>query len=240
MAKKNQKNEVSVTEAVQTSHRKANIAVIIIAAVTALILIAIAVMCAVRVDPLDGIKAPDSKKSEHYELYDLGSSTPLEMTSSTQSKIRTALGNMDFSIMNAVLQGNWDYSYNFVRNSSDKKITLTADEIKDKTATEKEYMVEFVYVNSVVDGTLKKSLAQKIEVDGETVYFDRLKVLIGNTDNSVGEIYMYPYIYEYATNKVAEDGVRYEKYRITPVKVRANTTETYKALAKIVAEVKNG
>lgn len=240
MAKKNKKNDVSVAEAVKASHRKANIAVIIVAAVTALIIIAIAVMCAVRVDPLDGVNAPDSKKSEYYALYDLDSASPLTLNSSAQSKIRTALDDMDFSVMNAVLQWNWDYSYNFVRNKDGDKIKLTADALNEKNSTSTEYMVEYVYTGAVVNGELNKSLAQKIEVDGETVYFDRLKVLIGNTENSVGEIYLYPYIYEYATNKVAEDGVRYEEYRVTPVKVRANTTETYKALATIVTEVNNG
>ena len=240
MANKNTISEVSAEEPVKVSHRKANIAVIIVAAITALILIAIAVMCTVRVDPLDKIVAPDPKKSEQYNLYDLDSSTPLVTNSSAQSKIRTALSTMDFSVMNAVLQWNWDYSYNFVRNSDDKKITMSAEEVKNKFATASQYMVEYVYVSSVVNGELNKSLAHKIEVDGETVYFDRLKVLIGNTENSVGEIYMYPYIYEYATNMAAEDGLRYETYKITPVKVRANTTEAYAALGKIVTEIKNG
>lgn len=240
MAKNNKKNDVSVAEAVKASHKKANIAVIIIAAVTALILIAIAVMCAVRVDPLDGVNSPDSQKTEYFDLYDLDSSSPLTLNSSAQSKIRTALGGMDFSVMNAVLQWNWDYSYNFVRNSNGDKIKLTAGEISDKRPSSSEYMVEYVYTNSVVNGELDTSLAQKLEVDGETVYFDRLKVLIGDTQNSVGEIYMYPYLYEYATNKAADDGARYEEYRVTPVKVRANTTDAYKALATIVTEINNG
>ncbi|MDE7108184.1 MAG: hypothetical protein K2O39_07665 [Clostridiales bacterium] len=239
MAKNNKKNDAAVAEP-KVSHRKANIAVIIVAAITALILIAIAVMCSVRVDPLDGLNTPDANKSERYELYDLDSSVPLMTTSKAQSKIRTALGTMDFSVMNAVLQWNWDYSYNFARNSECKKITLSASEINEKCSTEKEYMVEYVYVDSVVNGELDKSLAQKLTVDGETIYFDRVKVLIGDTENSVGEIYLYPYVYEYATNRVAEDGTRYESYKITPVKVRANTTEAYNALKNIVTEIKNG
>lgn len=239
MAKKNKKNDAAVAEP-KVSHRKANIAVIIVAAITALLLIAIAVMCSVRVDPLDGLNTPDANKSERYELYDLDSSAPLMTTSKAQSKIRAALGTMDFSVMNAVLQWNWDYSYNFARNSEGNKITLSASEINEKSATSTEYMVEYVYADSVVNGELDTSLAQKLTVDGETIYFDRVKVLIGDTENSVGEIYLYPYVYEYANNRVAEDGTRYETYKITPVKVRANTTEAYNALKNIVTEIKNG
>lgn len=239
MAKKNKKNDISVSEAVKASHKKANIAVAIIAGVTALILITIAVLCTVRVDPLDGVKAPNLNKSEYYELYDLDSNAPLTTTKATQSKIRTALDTMDFSVMNALLQWNWDYTYNFVRNSDDKKITMSASEIIDTTSTADAYMVEYVYVNAMVDGKLNKSLAQKLTVDGETIYFDRLKVLIGNTQNSVGEIYLYPYVYDLATNRVADEGKQFESYKINPVKVRANTTEAYKSLGKIVTELNN-
>ena len=65
-------------------------------------------------------------------------------------------------------------------------------------------------------------------------------MLIGNTDSNVGEIYLYPYVYEYATNRVADDGARYETYKITPVKVRANTTDAYTALKNVITEIKNG
>lgn len=239
MAKKNKKNRVSVEEAVKASHRRANIAVIIVAVITALILITIAVFCAVRVDPLDGIAAPDESKSECYYLYDRDSSTPLVTTKSAQSKIRTALGSMDFSVMSAVQQWNWDYSYNFVRNSSDNKISLTADDVIDKTPSSNEYMVEYAYTGCVVGGELDKSLAKKLTVDGETIYFDRLKVIISDTKNGVGEIYLYPYVYAYVQNNAAEGGERREAYRMTPVKVRANTTEAYAALGKIVEELKS-
>lgn len=239
MAKKNKKSEVSVDEAVKASRRRANIAVIIVASITALILIAIAVMCAVKVDPLDGINTPDSDKSEHFVLYDLDSTSSVTLNTSAQSKIRTALEKMDFSVMSAVLQWKWDYSYNFVRNSDGDKITMTASEITDKASSASEYMIECVYTNAVVNGQLDESKAQSLNVDGETIYFDRLKVLVGDSQNSVGEIYLYPYLYDYATNKAAEDGTRYETYKVSPVKVRAYTTETFAALAEIVTEMKN-
>lgn len=238
---KNKKNEKTVVaEAVRSSRKRANIAVAIVAGIAALILIAVAVCAAVRVDPMDGIAKLDESKMEHYELYDLNGTDSLMTTKTTQSKIRTALGKMHFSVMNAILQWNWDYSYNFSRNSKGNKIKLTAEEVTAKKATDAEYMVELVYTNATVNGELDKSIAKKLEVDGETVYFDRLKILIGDTDNGVGEIYMYPYIYDYANNKAADDGIRYETYRVTPVKVRANTTETYAALGKIITELNNG
>lgn len=236
---KNKKQNKAADRAVAASHKKANIIVAIVVGIAALFLIAVAVLCAVRVDPLDKVAAPKESKGERYEIYDRGSSSPLVAEKSVQSKIRSALSGMDFSVMNAVLQWNWDYSYNFSRNSDGDKIMMTADDVVAKTGSADEYMIEYVYENATVDGELDKSKAKSLEVDGETVYFDRLKVVIGDTENSVGEIYLYPYIYERATNKIAGGGVPYSTYRITPVKVRANTTSAYAALADIVRDIKN-
>lgn len=228
-----------VQKAATSSHKKANIAVAIVVGIAALILVAIAVLSAVHVDPLDKVKKPNSDSAEYYELYDLNTTAPLMTNGGVQSKIRTALGDMDFSVMSAMLQWKWDYSYNFSRNSEDEKVTLTASEVRAKAPAASEYMVEIVYAPGVEGGEIT-SAAQSLKVDGETVYFDRLKIVIGNTNGTVGEIYLYPYLYEYATNEVADDGLTYQAYRVTPVKVRANTTKTYNALAEIVTAVKNG
>lgn len=232
---KNKKITYAATVAKTAVNKKANIIVAVVAGITALILIAIVVMCFVRVDPLDGLAAPtNAQKGERYELYDAGGRTPIVSNDIIQSKIGVALGEMDFSVMSAVLQWNWDYSYNFVRNANGDKITMTSQEITDKFPSSAEYMVEYVYQNATVGGELNKSTAHSLEVDGETIYFDRVRVIIGDTGDNVGVIYLYPYIYERATNTVAGDGVPYNTYRITPIKVRANTTETYAALAKII------
>ena len=229
MAKNNKTIQTTETETATSSHKRANIAVIIVVSITALILIAIAVMCAVRVDPLDGLKRP-----ERYELYDLGSSSPTYTNESAQSKIRNAMNDMDFSVMNAVLQWNWDYSYNFVRDEKGNKTTMSAEAVSSISATATEYMVEFIYKPVTIEnGKIKYSTAQSLEVDGEKIYFDRVKILIGNTDGSVGEIRLYPYIYDRVNNKAAEGGETYSNYKITAVKVRANTTNAYAALASL-------
>lgn len=227
-------SNIQVSQAAVKSHRRANIAVAIVASIAALIIIAIIVMSTVRVDPIDKLDKPN-KSGEHYDLYDLGSSAVLPTNDSAQSKIRSALGSMDFSIMNAVLQWNWDYSYNFVRNKSGKKIEMSASQIDEIAATATQYMVEYVYTPAViVNGEIDLKSVRSLTVDGEKIYFDRVKMLIGDTDGSVGEIYMYPYIYDRVHNRVADDGMTYATYKITAVKVRANTTSAFAALGDLV------
>lgn len=236
MSKNKVKTNSSGSVTVVGSHKTANIIVSVVIGIAALILIAVAVLCAVRIDPLDGLKTP-----ERYDLYKVGTSSPMSTNDGEQSKIRNAMNDMDFSVMNAILQWNWDYSYNFQRDGKGKKIQMSAEEISNIGATNSEFMIEYIYKPATIEydpnedkSVVKYSTAQSLKVDGETVYFDRVKVLIGNTAGSVGEIALYPYIYDRVNNKVADGGEAYDSYKITPIKVRANTTDAYAALEEIV------
>ena len=231
--------------AVVKSNKTANIIVGIVLGIAALIIVAVIVMCAVRVDPLDKIAVPQAsaaQNDERIELFDLNSDKPLETNDAAQSRIRAALDVMDFSVMSAVLQWNWDYSYNFVRNSDKEKIEMTAGEVNEISATSTAYMVEFAYKSAAVkeNGEIDYSTCQSLDVDGETVYFDRLKIVIDNSNGGVGEIYLYPYIYKRVTHIMEEGGVAYNTYRVTAVKVRANTTNAYAALGEIVTDLSRG
>lgn len=229
--------------AVQTN-KAANIVVGVVSGIAALIIIAVIVMCAVRVNPLGNITVPvaaESTYGERCDLYDLGDSEPLATNSVAQSKIRNALDSMNFSVMSAVLQWNWDYSYNFVRNTDGEKIVMKSNEINAIKATDTAYMVEIVYKGATINnGEVDTTTCQSLKVDGETIYFDRIKIVIGNSDGGVGEIYMYPYIYRRVTNFMEDGGVAYNTYEITAVKVRANTTTAYAALGELVAELSRG
>lgn len=234
MAKPEKNGSVTVSNGKQ--HKVANIIVSIVIGFAALIIIAIAVLCSVDVAPLDKVATP-----ERYDFYDLGSSNPTFSNEKTQSRIKGALDTMEFSIMSAVLQGKWDYSYNFVRSESGNKIEMNADEIDAVSAASNAYMIEFVYKQVEIErGEIVTSTAQSLEVDGETVYFDRLKVVIGDSAGDVGEIRLYPYIYDRVHNNAADDGETRAAYRITAIKVRANTTTAYAQLTELATAIKQG
>ncbi len=229
MSKTEKKSKnVSVTKT--GAHRKANIAVIIVVSIAALILIAIAVLCSVKVDPMRDINAP-----EWYEFYDRGKTEREASDEARQSKIKAALGDMKFSVMNGILQGHWDYSYNFKRNSSKEKIELSAEEVKAVSSNANEFMIELVYKPVAIDdnGNIDYSTAQSLEVDDETVYFDRLKILIGDTAGKVGTISLYPYIdARIDRTQTDNENLSSETYKVTGINVRADTTNAYAALVE--------
>ena len=216
---------------VVNTKRKSNIIMFVVIGIAALILITIAILSLVSVDPMS-----DIKRAERYEFYDADSSDQLAAgEASSQSSIYTALDGMDFTVMTGILQGKWDYSYNFMLNKSDEKIEVSATNISALRGEEAGFMIEFVYEQiPVVNGKLDLSKAQTLEVDGETVYYDRIKMFITDSSGEIGTLRFYPYIYARLNNTAIEnDELSSDTYTITGVTVRADTTEAYAALKKL-------
>ena len=228
------KKTTSDSVTVVDSHKKANIAVIIVVSIAALILVVVAVLSGVRINPVDNLGTP-----ERYDFYDHDSSRATSTNAEVQSKVSIAVGDMKFSIMSAVLQWKWDYSYNFKRNADGDKVKMTAVEVKNITPATSEYMIEFVYNTvGVVDDELDLASAQTMKVDGETVYFDRVKMIITDTNGEVGLISLYPYLSARIDNESDIDGIASDTYEVTGINVRANTTKTYAALKELATELK--
>lgn len=236
---KNKKEKTAVN-----SNKIANIVVGIVSGIAALIIIAVIVLCAVRINPLGKITVPSAEESVggvRCDLYNLGGEDPLATNDAAQSKIRSALDSMDFSVMSAVLRWQWDYSYNFERDDEGEKVIMGSGDINSIHATETEYMVEIVYKAAKYnDGVVDTATCQSLKVDGETIYFDRIKIIIGNSDGNLGEITMYPYLYRRVTNFMEDGGISYSTYETTAVKIRANTTTAYAALGDLVTEIARG
>lgn len=229
MSKTKKTNSDNIT--VVNSHRKANIAVIIVVGIAVAILVAIAVLSAVRVDPVRGLERPS-----YYNFYDLSASSAESAPSDVQSKISVATQDMKFSVMSAVLQWKWDYSYNFKRNASGEKVELDSDAVRALSATSSEFMIEYVYPSAVVGGEIDYAKAQSLKVDGETIYFDRVKVLIGDSEGKVGTISLYPYLHDAIGNEFDKDNpLASDVYKVTGINVRANTSKAFAAFKDLAA-----
>ena len=218
------------------ANRIANIVVIVVAAIALLVLVAIIVLSAVTVNPNDKLEKP-----KYYMLYNVGESEVLADNPAIQSEISAAMNGMEFSVMSAILEGHWDYSLAFKRNASDKKIEISAAEVKGISSSSTEFMVELVYAPAqVTENGVDFSTAHKLEVEGETVYFDRIKVLIGDTNGTVGTISLYPYLTARIENESDIESLSPDTYKVTGLNIRANTSGTYAALTDLVRKIKRG
>ncbi|MCI9030990.1 MAG: hypothetical protein HFK09_00500 [Clostridia bacterium] len=159
--------------------------IIIMSSVAALIVIAIIVLSVVTVNPLLGIVGGYNDVT----VYKTEATTPYPNTEVTVEKLKEGVEDTRFSVMHAILEGRWVYSPKF-KTEQDKdgetvraKLTVTAT--KNLTADASNYMMLFSFDE-------KKS----VKVEGETVEFDRVKVLVYDTVGEIERIVVYPYIQE--------------------------------------------
>ena len=227
MAKKETK--VEKTAPASKSRRVANIIVITVISVAALLLIAIAVLCSVRVDPLKKLDRPTE-----YKFYKTGSTVVQPTDDETQNRLNAAMNDLDFSIMSAILQGHWNYSFKLKKNTDGDKLEYTPAAISDISSTDSAYMVEYVYDTlKIKDGAIDYTNAKSIKVGDETIYFDRIKVVIEDTAGKVGKISLYPYVYARMDNESDIEGIASSSYKSVGLEVRADTTAAYSALKDI-------
>ena len=159
--------------------------IIITSGVAALIVIAIIVLSVVTVNPLLGMLGGYSDVT----VYNHEASTPYPNTDKTVEKVKEGIEDTRFSVMHAILEGRWVYSPKFKTEKDEDgetvrtKLTVTAT--KNLTADSSNYMLLFSFDE-------KKS----VKIEGETVEFDRAKVLVYDTVGEIERIVIYPYLQE--------------------------------------------
>ncbi|MCH5159060.1 MAG: hypothetical protein J1F33_07685 [Clostridiales bacterium] len=219
-----------------SADRVANIIVIVVAALALIVLVAIIVLSSVKINPGEKLEKP-----KYYALYNVGETDAVATNPAVENEIVAALDGMDFSVMSAILEGHWNYSFTFKRNSSDKKIEIGASEVKAISSSSSEYMIELVYNQAkVTENGIDYKTAHCLEVEGEKVYFDRIKVLIGDTNGTVGTISLYPYLTARIDNNSDIQSLTPDTYKVTGLNIRANTTNTYAALRDLIGKIKLG
>ncbi len=202
--------------------------VIIIASVIAVLAIAVLVLCLVKIKPVstavDGYSRAVVYSSDVQRI-------ELEADNNADLKkdLDKALDGSYYSVMQGILEGKVSGEPKFKTEvldgaSEETKVQLNSDQIVSATA-EGKYKVEFVYATAKV-----------IEVEGEEVKFDRAILFIGNSDNEIGEVEAIFYLDANVGNELpGDDENASENYTVSPVVLRARTTNLYNAIKNIIA-----
>ncbi|MDE7395591.1 MAG: hypothetical protein K2M95_05700 [Clostridiales bacterium] len=199
------------------------ITLITVSSVVGAILIAVIILCCVTVKPLKSFK-------DYSEIY---------VTSSTQSlpdgavktkykkKIDKNLDDAGFSVMHAMLEFVYSYGPEFVTEKDEDDNTvrkeMTVNEARSAcAATANSYMLELRY------DTMKTFKVKK-----ETVSYNTLIMNVHTTD---GELHWIN-VYLFDRYMSGEGNPAFEDYRITPIRMRMNTSALYIALGEIEQEL---
>lgn len=208
--------------------------VIITLSVVAVLIITIAVLACVSVNNFKKLPKP-----EFVQIYNKGSSSVSGLSTSQETEIKSAMNAMDFTIMHAILEWKWNYNFKFVTEKNEDGDTVrseyNADEISALTADDNNYMVIYNYsLAEINEGVINYDSLQSLKVEGETVYFDRLKILVPNTNTNVGLVTIIPYINFRTSNQSNDPDLSSDTYVVNPITVRADTTRTVRVFDSVL------
>lgn len=156
--------------------------------VIAALLISVLVMSFIFVNPLKDM----TDGYDYVRVYDKSQTNAYPVGTEGDDEVKKAFGETGFSVMQSILEGRFGLSPNF--KLVDKEGTTTGEkervnynmiQIMAVAADADNYMLEFAFKD-------KKTL----KIEGEEVAYDRLKVLVHDTNGEIKKIEAIPYLYE--------------------------------------------
>ena len=202
--------------------KKVKIPLIVTASVVGAILIAVIVLCSVSIRPLKSFMDYEEVRvttSEHA----LPNGT---LKDEFKSKIDKGLKKAGFSVMHATLEFVGNYGPEFVTEKNDddetvrKQITISSAK-NACAATEDSYKLELAF-----------SEVKTFKVGKEKVEYDRMIMNVKTTD---GEL-RWTEVYLYLSSMDGTVSVESDEYRVTPIRMRMNTSPLYIALGEIASD----
>ncbi len=163
-------------------------------AVVAVIAVAVLTLSLIKVNPIEDYFGACSRARA--ELWMDGSQYPGKVDDGidlTEKTVKDGLNSSGFSVMQAILEGKFSYkpSISVKRNADGEKepVTVTSSAIRSYVQDEGGYMIKLFY-----DDT------QTIKVDGKSIEYDQMILLINESNGEVRDMICIPYCYDCANN----------------------------------------
>ncbi len=111
----------------------------------------------------------------------------------TEKTIEDGLATTKFSVMQSILEGRLGYKPRFQTNTDGEKVTIDAETIISYSQESGTYMLKFFYDDM-----------KTIEVDGEGIDFDRVILIVSESNGEIREMTCIPYCNECVYNESYE------------------------------------
>ena len=203
--------------------KRVKIPLIVVSSVVGLILLAVIIMCSISIRPL---KEFNDYSTVRISAYNKNSPPDGTVTDEYKDKLDKNFKDAGFSVMAATLEFVGSYGPEFDTEEVDgeeqvRKIKVS-DAFNECRATENSYMLELEFATT-----------KTYKVDKTEISYNRLIMNVKSTDGEIKWVKIY--LYDYNMNG-AEGSAASDDYRITPIKLRMNTSPLYIALGEIVAD----
>lgn len=188
------------------------LSIIIVSSVLAAVLITVLTLSFINVNPLK--RLPDNYSVYVYEQENVRK----PYNDATVAKVKEGINDSSFSVMHALLEYRYSYSFKFVEADGERVKLYGKDNIEGYLKPgDGKYMLEFVY-----------TAPQSVKVGKETVTFDHVRMLVSDMSGEIERVEMV--FYEY--NKLYGDPAD-EYYYATPVYTWMATSKLYAALGTL-------
>ena len=191
------------------------LSIIIVSSVLAAVLITVLTLSFINVNPLK--RLPENYSVYVYEQADVRK----PYNDATVAKVKEGINDSSFSVMHALLEYRYSYSFKFLEDSDDERVKLYGkDNIEGYLKPgDGKYMLEFVYTTP-----------QSVKVGKETVTFDHVRMLVSDMSGEIERVEMVFYEYAKLYGEPAD-----EYYSVTPVYTWMATSKLYTALKSLDA-----
>lgn len=180
------------------------------------ILVAVLVLSFVRVNPVldnfGGYTRVNYLQSEEHEYRE-----------EIEGKIEEWLKTTDFSIMHAILEGQFSYGLK-IKTLEGEEVTRNSAEIKAFASTEDSYVLKFCY---------DKANPKTIKVDNKEIYYDTMLLRVRESQGEVKEMECIPYIEDNIYNQSIEEPEYDEDGNITSIYYGSIYYKAYVLLVKM-------
>lgn len=150
----------------------------------------------------------------------------LPLSDDSKAKLEEGIAANKFSVLHALLEYKYSYGFKFktFKNEDGKKerVKYYNNEISSVAATDKAYLLTFSWSAPVT-----------VKVQGETIEFDRVKMLVRDMAGEIEKVEMVFYL----NDKIGGDPVD-EYYFVNPVEVNMASSKLYAAVKEIDESLK--
>lgn len=204
--------------------KRVKIPLIVVSSVVGAILIAVIIMCSIVIRPLQSFTDYSTVRI----TANTGNPPPDgTVTAQYKDKINKNFKSAGFSVMAATLEfvGSYGPKFETVKNDDGKEeirnITI-AQARNECAATEDSYKLELEFATT-----------KTYTVGKSVVSYNRLMMNVKSTSGEIKWVNIYLYDYNMDGLQGSAEG---DDYRVTPIKLRMNTSPLYIALGEILAD----
>ncbi|KAI4453600.1 metalloprotease m41 ftsh [Holotrichia oblita] len=160
---------------------------------------------------------------KYFQVYNLSTSSPFP---SIEDKVAPKLKTTSFSVLAAMLEGQFGYKPSIVKDDDGEPVYLKKNAVEYMSATSERYLLHFVYDDE----------PRSITVEGQKYLYNRAFVLLQEGNGEIVEVKVVPYVFDRVYND-SDGASSSDLYEIPDLRIKMRTSALYVSIENAIAEM---